>query len=639
MMPQKARHSIVAAAPAMALAAALPLPFASLPLFALGQWDKAEPLLIWFHASTAFALLAVLALVLTQGRAALQRIAHPYVLMPLALGVWSLLTAPWQQLPILSLTGAPQSGFGALWQFGLAGYVACARLAITQAVAWRRLVWMAGLTGLAVAAIKAWDIYALDMDSSHLLIFVAAYYCWIALALPILGLGQGRATVATLAAVALVLAAASLAKTGMVAMAGGLAAALLWHWRRGIPARLEGAAIGLIITLAAFLPLVALRMVPMLHESASLLDRYLLQNMILADMGTARDWIIGHGWGRSQDTFQTWLATMGERLWQPKWDLLTSDYFHSHSWVTESLHAQGIPGLLLTLAGFIALPLFAAPRHRAVALGFAVAYTLFHTVWFQLVLSLPFVAMAMAALADDRAPRRLPPPRIAGGIIAVLALAQIATAAALLQYGLGISRAGRALDATPPRQAVLPADFRGSDMAVANLIRQKLAQAGSNPVRGHAFDVEAITPIIDFVDARAASTRTVLLLTGGLDTMAQIHLVRTLPNAEAPGQLAIWKGWLDHLLELAPRRNDQTVSYLTLMLALGRLDQVDALALRLLSDRPNDPIGLYYRSIVFLQSGVPARREAGLGMLRQALANGLELFMPVDPAVKALANP
>jgi len=45
--------------PALALALALLLPFASLPVFALGYWDKAEPMVVWFHATAALTAFAV----------------------------------------------------------------------------------------------------------------------------------------------------------------------------------------------------------------------------------------------------------------------------------------------------------------------------------------------------------------------------------------------------------------------------------------------------------------------------------------------------------------------------------------------------------------------------------------------------
>ena len=619
-------------APAIALAIALPLPFFSLPLFALGHWDKAEPLQIWFHLTAALAGLAVALAVQVQGRPALERVAHPYVLLPLSLGLWSAVTAPWHRLPLLTLTGAPQSGFGTLWYLNLAAYCACALLVAQDRRMWNLLVGLAAACGVLLSALKAWDIRSLEGGGPHLLLYVAGYYAWFALSLPLLGSGESRRRILGLLAITALLLAASQAKTAQGAMLLGIVIALAGH-RMAIPRPVAAGG----VLAAAFLPFAVLHLVPPVQGAASLLDRVLVHRMLFADWAENPAWLMGHGWGRTHDAFQKWLATAGQRLWEPTWTFLGGDYFHSHSWLLESLHAEGAVGVMLTLGGFLAIPWFAAERHRAAATGFAIAYVLFQGLWFELCLSLPVFALALGRVADNtqiRAP--LPSRRTVWAVLGALAIAQLGTAAALFHYSRAIGQAEAGLKAAPPRPTTLPVDFRGSDLPAAELIRDRMEVLAARPSLPPEMARSVVWPLLDFVDTRATATPTLLLLTAGLDTMTHIHVTGGLATAYDPALLARWRRWLDRLLAVAPLRADQIIPYVTAALAQGRLDEVDALAAGLLARQNDHPVGLYYQGLVILVRNDPARKAAGLAMIRLAIKNRLDVYMPIDPSLKAL---
>lgn len=608
--------------PVVALAAALMLPLVSLPIFALGYWNKAEPLVVWFHATAALGALGIAISVWRSPATSLPRIAHPFVLLPLALGLYSVAAAPMTELPLLSLTGAPQSGFGALWFLDMAVYVACALLAAEHPGAWTLLKRGAMAIVFAVTVVKTWDALSLEHGGGHLLIFVAAYYGWLALALPlIVEPGRRRELVLAFGLAALV-ALASRSMTAIALLGGmGIAWAVPPRWNAALPARLAAA----VVALAALLPWVLLHGLPLALEKESLRDRFLVHRLVQAAM--ADDPAIlafGHGWGRTQDAFHTWLNVSGETLWNPKWTFLLSDYFHSHNWGLESLHALGVPGLVLMLAGFVAIPVFAKPERRLHATAFAVAITLFHGLWFQLCLSLPLMAMALAATADRTNFR--PPVKAAAISAGAIALMQIAASIALLVYGVALGDTRSAWMATLPRDAAIPSDFRGSDLAAAELIRDTLARGGEGL---------PVASMLAFIDQRVDRTPTILLLTTGLGAMAQIHVTGELAYAAAPGQMVTWRRWLDRLLVLAPGRSDQAIAYFTALIAQGRMEAASDFAGQLLAADSNDPIGQYYRGVAMLSAG---SRPQGLELIRRSIQGGMDRFIPVDPQLRTLLD-
>ncbi|MFD2234931.1 hypothetical protein [Phaeospirillum tilakii] len=627
----------------LALGLGLALPLASLPPFALGQWDKAEPLVIGFHGVGALAALAVALALAAEPVRGLRRVAHPYVAAPLALGLWSAAVAPLTPLPLLSLFGAPQSGFGALWFLDAAALIACARLVARHRRSWRGLTLLALGLGLAVAALKAWDWWGLAHgDGGHLLIFVAAYYGWLGLALPLLARrhpGESHRLELALLAVALALALVSRSIAALALLLAGAITVVLVRSRPGLAAVLTPRLGAALVAIAALLPWSLLHLLPAVTRVESLRDRLLVSRVMQAALRADPAPLLGHGWGRTQDALRGWLTVAGERLWDPGWIFLKSDYFHSHDWAMEAVYAAGLPGLLLTLAGFLAIPLFARPSRRVEATAFGCALAALSGLWFPLCLSVPLLALALAALADDTAwlGRGAGPWPGRGIALAALGLALALGAAAvqLWQQGRALDAVRAGWQAQPPLALAPPADFRGSDLAAAEAIRDALARfarrARTEPTPPLA---AAVGAMLAEIDRRAATTLTVPLLETGLTALAQIQVTGELGFAAAPGQAAMGRRWLDRLLVLAPGRGDLAIPTFSLLLAVGRGDAVLALADRLLAADPGDPVGLHFRGLALLLRQDPASAAEGFRLLRAALDRGIERFLPIDPAVK-----
>jgi len=610
-----------------ALALGISLPLASLPVFSFGYWQQAEPLVVGLHLAAALASLSLACEAWQQPTALWRRLGHPFVLLPLALGLWSLLAAPFTDLPLLSLLGAPQSGLGGLWFLDAVVLTGCALGLRDQERLWRGLMlWLVGVLSL-TAGLELWDAYSLRHDGDSLLIYIPAYYGWLALPLPLLVWRRpnpGRKAV--LLSLAACLALGLLGQSITI-----LAALLLWPMLTGLRQRVlrQGWQEQGMLLAVAVMPLLVLHGLSLARSVTSLWDRAQIQSLLFSAMTDHPAWLFGHGWGRVSDAFRTWLNQSGQRLWNPDWIFLTSDYFHCHNALLESLYATGLPGLLLSLLAALLLPRFTRPDARPLMLGFAGSLLLLSGLWFPLAFWLPICALGLAAVADEASWLSLK-HRAWAVAPALLAFAQLAAAVCLLSYGLSFGEVKQAWTADPPRLALLPQDPRGSDLALAQQIINSLELLSHRP---DSPEVQAVrAQMATAVTERAERTQTVLLLEAGIDVMTRNAL------AGHPPLLAedSWEAWTRRLLTLAPGRSDKALPLLSVWLQQGRLDLAQRLVMDLRRRDPDDPVGLHYAGLLALLSGDPAVKAQGMALLRRSLDKGIDRFLPIDPDTRAL---
>ncbi|BAE49891.1 O-antigen ligase family protein [Paramagnetospirillum magneticum] len=633
--------------PALALLLALPIALGSLPPFRFGYWDKAEPMVVWLNLCSFLGALALARCAWVMPRATVPNLFHPYVLAPLAVALWSLAAAPFDALPRLSLFGVPQSGLGALWFLDFAILIACGLMVRDCRVAWRLLCWAAAAITLVIAGLKVSDHFFTSIEST-LLLYVDAYYGWIGVTLPVLAWWWTRhrrdwPLTVTLAIAALACVYSSHSLTAWSILIGGTALVLASERLPVQPVRLFtrspwGSAV--LVAVGALLPPFALRAAKPLLNSPSLLDRLHLQEMVLADMARSPSWLMGQGWGRVQDAFHGNLNVTGENLWQPTWIFLSSDYFSSHNWLLDTVHAVGLPGAGLVLAGFLVLPLYAAPAARPAATMLALAYALISAVWFHLCFSLPFFALAMAAVgrsAREVEISALQRRAAAWSLMAVAALPMLG-AGALAEYGLNIGAIHRGLTGGAVFDRAWPVDPRGSDLEAAEVIRDAFADLAKDERRPNPAAIPGARAMMATLAARIPQSDTVQMITIGLGVQSYLHFSKELAwlAPDLPSSRDLWRPWLDRLLWLAPGRTDQAIGYLTDRAVAGDLLAVEQVVTAILKRNPSDPVGLYFRGLALILLRDPTVRPLAVDSFRASVAAGIERFMPLDPVVRQL---
>ena len=617
------------------------LPLASLPPFQLGYWGRAEPLVVGWHACAALAALGMGLYALAGAGRVAEAFSNSIVLLPLALGAFSLIAAPLVQVPRLSVLGAPQSGQGALWYVEFALMIAAARVVRVEGH-WRAMQRGAILAVLAVAAIKGFDWWWERQGGNHLLIWVAAYYAWLGVALPAFTDDAGRfwRPLGWIATCAVVLAARSSSAVAALIL-GILVMACITVFDRQKWIQRAAGMLPVAILVAA--PAILLT-VDAIGSVASLADRrsLLLMAGALLRSWSPGNWLVGEGWGRTQDMFHANLAASQQVLWNESWIFMSSDYFHSHSALVEALLSAGIPGLVLTAAWFAAITMGADAGKRRLAAGYATALAVLSALWFQLTLSLPLAALALAALAPLCPERPVPRPsrlRLVAAFCVIAAIAFGGVAMRLYVHGRQVDLVLADLLASAPAPHGLPADPRGSDHLAAGLIRDgfnRLEGATTPAEREQAMAVARL--MTSHLADRIPLTTTVGLVESGLSWQVQVQMIGSLgwmagPMAET---VALWPVWLDRALALAPRRTDLAISYFTHLAMAGNNLELARRTGAILAVDPGDPVGLYFLGLLAVQKPDLAAKRRGIELLRASVAAGIERYMPIDPALQPL---
>lgn len=625
--------------------------FATHPLFAAGIWSDAEPLgsLFFLAAAVCCGGLGVLAATVP---ATLHVVRHPFVLLSAALGAWSLLASPFIEFPFLSILGPPQTAQGALWYLAFAAFVASALIMRAHD---RLLIGLVAITAVAALAASLINLrLAVGFGPTATLLGFNEHLAYYALGLIVMGaalLEQKRRGIAfALLACGILVLLVSRNRSAMAAIAivGPLALAL-----RAIPPmrRLETglqhrnfaihAAIVAGIGLLALVPYLLVRFVPTPDFLVTLWSRQNLFKVLepsLLDSFKALS--IGHGWGHFSEYLVRNFPVAVTRTYGTEWGDALRDEFHSHNALLEALFAAGLPGLLAMVALPAAVVLGARPAMRLQALAFAACWTLVDGTWFMMPSTMVALALGIAVLSDVPSP----PPAIKRRV--VVATTWFTTAALGLAASAATMANARAMtrlkECLPPNAFVssceglaIPTDPRGIDLGTASLVATAataalVAQRGS-PTR----QSELVLLLLRESQLRVQAHGSVTLAMARYKAYARILLAKAnRPTDDDEVLFEAWRRDVLFILERAPHRLDILPAYLNVLLAGGREKSMREALDRVSTFAPRHPIVSWFTGVLMLRAPEALTREQGLARMRQALASGLENFMPVSPAIK-----
>jgi hypothetical protein len=251
--------------------------------------------------------------------------------------------------------------------------------------------------------------------------------------------------------------------------------------------------------------------------------------------------------------------------------------------------------------------------------------------WFFIAVSLPFIAMGMAAVAGERRPPRPRPVIPVAVVLALLATAQLAFAALQFDYSRQISRFRQGLRET------LPQDFRASDITASGVIRDGMLELAE----GNADKAQGLTrarAYLAYLRSHVPTSRDNQFLVTASNVFAQIYSTGQLAwlAPELPDGKALWKTAIDRLLAIAPDRTDVVIPYLTTQAVAGDLAETARVVRQIRNRSPSDPVGLYFAGLLLvLEPSLESKRQ-GIAYIRQSAAAGIERFMPLDDTVKKL---
>ena len=330
--------------------------------------------------------------------------------------------------------------------------------------------------------------------------------------------------------------------------------------------------------------------------------------------------------------------------------MLVGDWFHSHNWIIESFYSAGVPGLVLAFAVFAALPAFCHRRTIVVAAVYASSLAVVTMVWFQLSSTIPFMALAMAAVAGGSATPvvlrrvRAPAAIVAPTVLVILMLAQSAAAAALLSFGLKVSATLAVYETPPSANADLhfPRDFRGAEFAFAKAVRERIVVLKEAKLKAGDPETESqrsvMRAIFEDLEARIDDRDSPFLVLAGIAAISDIMYDPALAwlKPDYVARTGLWGRWIATFLRQAPMRSDVAIAYFGWLLAEGRTDDVARIAGGILRDSPQDAVALYHLGAALIIDQDANKRNLALAYLRQGFDNGIERFMKIEPTLKAM---
>ena len=602
---------------------------------------------------------------------------NPLVFLPFLIGALSLVLLPFDDLPVRSFLGAVRSGEGAVWWLSLSTFSAA------SIMMWKLNVWRQALIAAAIASFVAcfalsmihrvFETYFAPLYFTDYLAF--AFVCLIPVIYPFFAKQESRWLKWLL--FYLVLNGVMILSDNKAMMVYAMFMPLvLWGgWaltvKRGvIQDRLSYAVILLIPTggILFFLGLSALFQTEGFYAfSSSGAFRTVASRAYLVDVSfqalvdhPAR-FLTGFGWGSFVDHITQYQPAQWIDFTQitgKQWDGFSKDHFHSHNMFIETMNALGITGLVLLVLYFAAFPVVAAASVKKAAFMMSAGLMIWGSFWFFMPNLFAFMVFAAASVSGRYYPlwaaykhSKLLKGAIAACLCAIAALQ-------LLAFWM-IFDTARMTDTYDPApisvetaQTDCPSEYRdygAGGLHLSRIILDRLRYTvdladtqtpSSVPKEGP----EAIPDHVRSLNSLFCQAGHYIQHNESTDRLVVAHLLMRgeillglMPYIDEETKAYYERGWEDELLrwlERVPARADLATPFFLYNLSEGQEElSVDVAAL-IHQQTPHHPLGLWFKGLYLLQDDKTV--ADGIGMMRAALENGIERFIPVDAEVKAM---
>jgi hypothetical protein len=578
--------------------------------------------------------------------------SHPLVLTPFAIALLSTLLAPWASLPKLTFFGAPELGEGVFWFLILGTFVASTLTVFEHPTARRALGITAVLSTIVVSVLVALSFktyfgITFKIDRPYYFDDYLAFYglFLFAIGCTCFGLHRLRSQLGWFALCAIPVFLSG-NKTALL-LGAIIVPSLGFFWcfiHRFFPLKER-----LLSTVATFLLpiplLLSIALVAHHYGNTRLETLWSRNNLTLtaleATIHHPERLLVGMGWGSYVDATIEETTPTRSVLYQGHkqhnmWEFLFSrTAFHSHNELAEALLSIGILGLLLVWLWYPLLPWCATPTYLRIATLTGMLSIGLGATWFQMPVTLPFMAIAFASLTYGRVNTLFWP----------MVTTRFYMLAPLLAAGMAWGfydnfwTVRHNVDFQPPPMLqnaatcgdglvdfnrgglVLTQYFRDTENAF-KLVPKEAMSAGFDK-RAHFMQC--------VVNRQWEHNPSLRLMASDLVTYSDWAFYEDAPEIIPPYAFDGWEAKLTLWLDRLPNRSDMAAPYF--MWKLSRQEEADIQPLvdRLLKHNPEDPIGLWFSGIHLLKEAETF--EKGKRRMQRALALGLERIMPIEEAI------
>lgn len=634
---------------ALVLGVALFSPLLALPPFDTGYYNLVAGSIAWTHACAGIGAVLIAIGCVLYPKETLHRAANPVTLFVTGFAILSLLSAFAAEFPWLAIYGAPQLGKSALWYFDGAIFISLGWIIAGRPQLRKLVIMVAALVAAAIAGILAY----VHAAGAQLLLRGGDSYAYLGMVLPFLSYlapqSDCRWLIRTLWAVGAILVLLSTNSSATLLFFGLAAIYLVLRQIPSIPARLAKIpptpiVLGVVVIALSFTA--ALLLFDARNTFDSIDSRLLIAKITAAAIaeGDPMEWLIGYGWGHTQLGLYRHLPDVGVSLIDNRWDFLWRDIFHSHNLTLELIYETGVLGLL-ALMGLLAGLFIAAPESRKAAAGiFVLGYLAINGIWFEYIHWLPLLSLVILSFFWDREPIRREGLSYRGSavVFVVLGIGLLYAAGSLHAFDRQVktfkASRGALFQPTYPT-AQFPADPRDTDFIRASVYREALRLLEQHRPPTAVTPAAAVKEILNDVSRRLHLTQSPDLLLVGLVVFNEAYYrpERAWMRQVVDGRETLWRNLALRHFTLAPKRTDVLVFYLSWMAAQKSYDRVLELTSRILKSNAIDPVALYFKGVVLVNSSGPETKAEGLETIARSLEAGIERYFQVPDWLKSTA--
>jgi hypothetical protein len=638
--------------------------FLSLPFFRIGVWSKLEPVICGLYGVASCTSLSILLLCLIKPSYLLSCL-HPVVILPALIGIWSLLCAPFSEVPLLSFFGDPRFGQGAVRYLSIASLCAGALICSKFRYFQRQTALLCAAVTVLVLGLNFVAGYYPQWQTYKFVDYLAFFGIYIT---AILFAAFPKASFSTkfiFVFAGMFVIFYSKNKSGIVlcSFLGVIVYCISYIFRSDIK---KNRKFGIFITI--FIPILIL--LSIVTFNGKTIQNGKLQHLInknfyslysrslLWDIAFKTTWenptifIHGLGWGHYSNQLIRFAGEENVSLHKDsKWDALNRGDWHSHNDFIETFLSCGFLGLLLWWSMLCALPLFCKKELIKVALILAAVLSGIFSLWFQFPAGIPFMAICFAFISQPLSEydmikniniRKI--KYVGCCVIGVFFVAEFYAFSNSLILGLQLNKIqNNFISSHNPfyetkkiaiREIVDSAGPGGIHFAILyrNIIANKL-KAGINLNSSSTLDI--FTQAYNKINNSPLQKCLIFYMSGIVVCNDLALALNVWENSDATSypHLEIWEERVMVFLEKAYLRTDMAVPYL--LWRLSKKDDAGILKVAefILRKNSNDPVGLWFYGLA-LSELEENKQDETMHYLQKSLKNGIELIMPIDPYIK-----
>lgn len=613
--------------------ASLSLVILSHPSLSVGVWGQSEAIIIGLFSQGALSAMGLLGLFYYKRHLARRALFHPLVLFPLGIACISVLFSLTTTFPQRSLFGASELGEGVFW-YATLGLLTASGLILKNYRSYRVIIgWYALIATFAITllTIKGDDWAAWQPFCFTDYIAFLGLYLFVIL-ITFFKLRSVRSIgLAYLCTAIPLLFSCNRSAQPLIVFSPLLFIFLHWFCKRFHARGLAASLIVLLpVSVVTFIMLVGYFFPPDSPFAFLTQSMWSRHNLFISayeglKASTFTEILMGHGWGSFTDISisnipyeQTKLFMFGTSGTDKTfWDGLSRADFHSHSEIIESLISIGFIGMLFVVVYPVISILSCPKKYLPLCITFVFSYVLVSSFWFQMPLTLPFMALAMAGLGGKSRFQFSLPLKAAPALCLVASIS--------LSWGA----------------------WQNYTLAKGNNDLADLKRGGQHLAMIYHSKTEEYTKEKSLLPSHLedyADLRNSMLNHLNHDSSVQLQIVdllsrtawayRELGQVNDPSIAQLLDTWgfdLNLFLQRFPHRTDLAVPFLSWQIAQGNEALAYSQVQKMYQRNPFDPVTLWFLGVIQLKD--PNTFSRGISNMRYALNHGIQNIVPIEKSL------